>query len=49
MTSILDISLIVGSCINILIIAVLIVKNKLNWAMALGFLQAIVWAIKLIV
>lgn len=47
MISILDISLIVATSINILIIAILIVKNKLNWALALSFLQAIVWVIRL--
>ncbi len=38
-------ALIIGSTLNILVMAILIVKNKLNWAMALGFLQAIVWVL----
>ena len=44
---ILDITLIVASSINILLIAILIIKNKLNWALALSFLQAVVWVIRL--
>lgn len=44
---IIDTLLIVASSINILIIAILIIKNKLNWALALAFLQAVVWAIRL--
>lgn len=47
MIPVLDITLIVASSINILIIAILIIKNKLNWALALSFLQAVVWAIRL--
>ena len=43
---ILDIALIVVSSINILVIALLIIKNKLNWALALAFLQAVIWTIK---
>ena len=43
----LDIILIVASIINILVIAIMIIKNKLNWAFALAFLQAIAWVIRL--
>ncbi len=40
--------LIIGSAANILAMAILVIRKKLNWAMALGFLQAIVWVLWLI-
>ena len=42
------IGLITASSINVVLIALLIVKKKLNWAIALAFLQAIIWAIQLL-
>lgn len=42
-----DIILISASIINLFIIAILIQKNKINLAIALSFLQALVWIFKL--
>lgn len=47
MISILDPILLTASVINIVVIALMIIKNKKNIAMWLSIVQAVVWAIRL--
>jgi len=43
-----DILLISGSIINLYIIAILIIKNKINYAIGLSVLQALAWTFRFI-
>ena len=45
---IIDILLLSISIINIFIIAILIVKKKVDWAIALAFIQSLLWVFRLI-
>ena len=47
MKEVIDILLISGSIINLYIIALLILKNKINIAIGLAILQAFIWTFKL--
>jgi hypothetical protein len=41
-----NILLISGSIINIFVVAILLIKNKINIAIGLSFIQALAWVFK---